>query len=64
MNPAGKRDGLSDVCRAQFVAMMRSFHVKIGRAALLRSPNQAARQRRPTSQMESESWREIRWISK
>jgi hypothetical protein len=28
MNPAGQRDGLPDVCRAQFVAMMRAFHVK------------------------------------
>jgi hypothetical protein len=28
MNPAGERDGLPDVCRAQFVAMMRAFHVK------------------------------------
>src|SRR5258706_14835511 len=29
VNPAGERDGLPDVCRAQFVAMMRAFHVKI-----------------------------------
>ena len=28
MNPAGERDGLPDVRRAQFVAMMRAFHVK------------------------------------
>ena len=28
VNPAGQRDGLPDVCRAQFVAMMRAFHVK------------------------------------
>jgi hypothetical protein len=28
VNPAGKRDGLPDVCRAQFVAMMRAFHLK------------------------------------
>jgi hypothetical protein len=26
VDPAGKRDGLPDVCRAQFVAMMRAFH--------------------------------------
>ena len=26
MDPAGQRDGLPDVCRAQFVAMMRAFH--------------------------------------
>jgi hypothetical protein len=26
VNPAGERDGLPDVCRAQFVAMMRAFH--------------------------------------
>jgi hypothetical protein len=29
MDPAGERDGLPDVDRAQFVAMMRAFHVKI-----------------------------------
>jgi hypothetical protein len=29
MNPAGQRDGLPDVCRAQFVAMMRAFHFKL-----------------------------------
>jgi hypothetical protein len=28
MDPAGQRDGLPDVCRAQFVAMMRAFHVQ------------------------------------
>jgi hypothetical protein len=27
MNPAGERDGLPDVSRAQFVAMMRAFHL-------------------------------------
>jgi hypothetical protein len=26
VNPAGQRDGLPDVCRAQLVAMMRAFH--------------------------------------
>jgi hypothetical protein len=26
MDPAGKRDGLADVRRAQFVAVMRAFH--------------------------------------
>ena len=26
VNPAGKRDGLPDVSRAQFVAMVRAFH--------------------------------------
>jgi hypothetical protein len=26
VNPAGQRDGLADVRRAQFVAMMRAFH--------------------------------------
>jgi len=29
MNPAGEGDGLTDVRRAQFVAVMRSFHFKI-----------------------------------
>jgi hypothetical protein len=28
VNPAGERDGLPDVSRAQFVAMMRAFHVQ------------------------------------
>jgi hypothetical protein len=29
VNPARQRDGLPDVRRAQFIAMMRAFHVKI-----------------------------------
>ena len=32
MNPAGERDGLPDVCRAQFVAMMRAFHEIVRRS--------------------------------
>jgi hypothetical protein len=27
MDPAGQRDRLPDVCRAQFIAMMCAFHV-------------------------------------
>ena len=27
MDPAGQRDNLPDVCRAQFVAMVRAFHL-------------------------------------
>ena len=30
MDPAGEDDGLSDVCRAQLVAMMGAFHVVWG----------------------------------
>jgi hypothetical protein len=28
VNPTGQRDGLPDVRRAQFIAMMRTFHLK------------------------------------
>jgi hypothetical protein len=37
MNPAGQSDNLPDVRRAEFVAMMRAFHVKISTPRLIRA---------------------------
>ena len=56
MDPAGQRDGLPDVRRAQFVAMMRAFHVKCG----LRNLGL----RNSAIQSERGFWRETPGISK
>jgi hypothetical protein len=39
MDPAGQRDGLADVRRAQFIAMMRAFHVNRNQESEFRIQN-------------------------
>jgi hypothetical protein len=65
MDPAGQGDHLPDVRRAQFIAMMRAFHVKIfGRVGV--SPTQIFRDGVTPSLHQSKRawWRRKRLISK
>jgi hypothetical protein len=47
MDPAGQSRGLPDICRAQFIAMMRSFHFKF--AAASRESAQSSKPFQPRS---------------
>jgi hypothetical protein len=65
MDPAGQGDHLPDVCRAQFIAMMRAFHVKIfGKVGVSPTQNSGTASRRPSRKSEHGFWPRKRRISK